>query len=314
MLWHKGLRLTRMGSRVSPLPARQKRLSMLELTEITLAVPQLPMELDGLRILHVSDLHIRGYRRHERRLVDVARQGCDLFVCTGDVCTEIVIPSPLRFLHNNKQKKWRSRSGMRLSMQGLTFPPRIDMTTDVCRRILAELSCLTPPFFVQGNHDPDLFMKQLPQLGVRVLDNETVQLELPDRGRLNICGLSAPQREFADVPKAVTTLQPELFTLALCHYPEMAEALAATGAELILTGHTHGGQVCLPNARPLMTHSRTGAEYSRGLTRIGGSWLYTNRGLGTSMIPLRLFSRPEITRITLQQGKREDTVIRATPL
>ena len=276
--------------------------SMLKLTEISLFLPQLPSNLENTRILHVTDLHTKGYGGREQCLHDVVREGCDLFICTGDTCSELRLANPLA-----KGPKDDSGNQAKLSWHGVLIPPRIDDAIDVCRKILVDLDCPLPPFFMQGNHDPDEFITLLRDLGACVLANETRQIEMLHLGRINLCAAGRYQRDGADVPQTLLNLDPDLFTVGLCHYPEMAEALAMAGVDFIMAGHTHGGQVCLPGGFPMLTHSRTGRRYCAGLERIGDSFLYTSRGVGTSIAGLRLFCPPEITRFNLRRGGAENT-------
>jgi len=144
-------------------------------------------------------------------------------------------------------------------------------------------------------------MAELPLLGVTVLNNQTRQLV---RGNclFNILGLRGYGRAAIDIPHALLQTDPLLFTLALSHYPEATESLAAAGVDLILLGHTHGGQLRLPNGRPLTTHTYTGIKYAVGLERINHSYSYTHRGTGYTMFPMRIFCPAEVVRITLHQG------------
>ena len=272
---------------------------MLELTEIALFLPRLPKELEGVRVVQLADLHVKRYGRLERRVQEVVRAGCDLLVCTGDTCSELQVPNPLA--------RW-CKGGRRMLV-----PPRVDQAIDVCGRLLGDFQGRGPAIFLQGNHDPDEFVDRVRQLGAWVLTNETRQVELAGV-RINVCGAGRNRREYADVAQTLLGMDAELFTLGLCHYPEMAEALAAAGVDLILAGHTHGGQVCLPGGWPVVTHSRTGRRYCAGLAPIGDSVLYTSRGVGTSVLGPRVFCPAEVVRFTLRRGAAEDTQVRVKSL
>jgi uncharacterized protein len=278
---------------------------MVELTEITLHLPQLPDSLENLCLLHIGDLHARRFGRHEQQLCTVLRQECDLLLCTGDSCHQVRWSNPL----------YDSKHGRKPMPPGLywrewVFPAHTAEALDVWKKFLKDVHCPLGVYCVQGNHDPDEFMRDLPAQGVAVLNNEARQITLANGGRFNLAGVQCFGRATADLPRTLLQLEPKLFTIALCHYPEMAEALAGAGVDLILAGHTHGGQICLPNRKPLASHSRTGGKYVMGLERIFESWVYTTRGLGRSTLPLRLFCPPEITRFTLHCGPLENTIIR----
>jgi predicted MPP superfamily phosphohydrolase len=259
--------------------------------------------LEGLRIIQVSDLHCRWYGRREKQVGRLVQQGCDLLMITGDCCQHIAIGNPLR---HSTGELGPVVAGV--SWRGVIFPANVEMALEICRRMLAGSSGRLGSFAVQGNHDPDEFMAGLDELGVTVLANESRRLEIKGAG-LNVCGVQGCGREATDVPATVEAIDSDSFTIALSHYPELAESLAAAGADLILAGHTHGGQICLPGSRPLVTHSRTGARYATGLERLGKGYVCTSRGLGTTVIPIRLFCPPEVLRFTLCRGEYCETTV-----
>jgi len=259
---------------------------VLELTEIALYLPQLPPFLDSLAIVHFSDLHTRRLGPNERRLARLIQRGCDLATCSGDSCWD----------------NW----------YGFSSPPDVAAAVTVFRHLLAAADRPAALFAVQGNHDPKRFMDRLADLGVGVLANETRRIELPGRGPFNLSGIRCARRKNADICRTLLQADPGLFTICICHYPELAEALAAGGVDLILTGHTHGGQICLPGRRPMVTHSRVGRRYSSGLSRIGPAAVYTTRGIGYSIAPVRLFCPPEAVHLTLRRGDPAETTIRRT--
>ena len=280
---------------------------MLELTEINLYFDQLPSYLDQICILHVTDMHIHSFIKHIHKLRDVMDQGCDMFVLTGDCCYQLRLGNPF---YGQDQDPYH----IGLSKQGLALVPQSKQALTVCREILNDFRCPLGVFAVQGNHDPDEFMDELAQLGVTVLANQTTQIIASNGERFNLCGIRCYGRKAVDIPQAILDMDPSLFTVALSHYPENAEPLAAAGVDLILSGHTHGGQICMPNGRPVITHSRTNNKYAFGLQYIADSAIYTSRGLGYSFLPIRSFCPPEITRITLFNGKPDKTSIRQIKL
>jgi predicted MPP superfamily phosphohydrolase len=277
------------------------------LTEQSLFLPQAPDFLEGLRILFFSDMHTLGYRNREKQLKQLMTQGCDLLLCGGDSCYEPTVNFWQSSEQNNNQK---SPSGKERSF----WQPKVDKALTVWRKLLEGFDCPLGTYVVQGNHDPNIFMRELNQLPVTVLSNECRQLELAGGGRFNLCGINCAGRTQADVVRTLLNVEPGLFTLGVCHYPEKIEALAAGGVDLILCGHTHGGQICLPGGKPLCTHSQTGQKYVAGLERIGASLTYTTRGLGATFAPLRLFCPAEIVRLTLRRGEYERSTNRVVKI
>ena len=271
----------------------------MELTEISLYYRQLPEHLEGLRILHVGDLHTRGYGPREQRLGEIMRQGCDLVLSSGDNCYQLSL-SPF------ENKQGEAMDKLSLSWRGLILAAETEKAVAVWQKLRSELSRPLGVFMVQGNHDSNKFLEKMSEMGVQVLANDSREVKLPKGGSFNICGIRGLGRRTADIPGTLSKLKPDLFTIGLCHYPEMAEALAAGGVDLILAGHTHGGQMCLPGGRPIITHSQTGRKYLRGLERLGDSYVYTVRGVGTTFIPIRTNCPPEVARITLRRGEAKD--------
>jgi uncharacterized protein len=271
-------------------------MAKVQLTDVSLFLPRLPVFLEGRRVLHVADLHSRGFRATEKVLRSVLAEGADLLLISGDSCFQMRLGNP--FGDTSSQNDCHKTGWTR---RGYVFPPSDNEALAVWRELLAACRFPLGVFAVQGNHDTARFMAGLPALGVTVLTNESRLIDAP-AGRLGVGGLRGYGRQTADIPAALAGVEAGVFTIALSHYPEAAAALAAAGVDLIVAGHTHGGQVCLPGGRLLATHCWLEARYAAGLVRLGDSVLYTSRGLGTSMIPIRLFCPPEIVRFTLHRG------------
>ena len=282
---------------------------MLELTNLHLYYPQLPQALENLRILHIGDLHAKGHAPREEALLDVVGQGCDLIVGTGDSCHQTRITSPFR---NDKQGRKPSPPGF--YWNEWVLPAHTAEALDLWKRMLVAHACPLGAYTVQGNHDPDTFMHDIAQIGVTVLANQTVQIRTPSGTAFNLTGIQCFGRATIDLPLALREYDPDLFGITLCHYPEMTEALAGAHVDLILAGHTHGGQVCLPSGKPLTTHSRTGSKYVTGLERLGPTYVHITRGLGQSTLPIRLFCPAQIARITLHRGPHDQTTRRSQRL
>ena len=244
----------------------------LQLRQVRLQLPQLPTEFAGLRIAHVSDLHLGGWLTPARLAVWLARINDlqpDLVVITGDFVEE-----------------------------------RADQPTD---ELVACLQTLQPPILaVLGNHDHRRGAAQVRQAltacGIRVLRNEVYTLQR-DAAQLHFAGLGDQAWHDDDFDALLEHLPPQGVAILLAHEPDVADQAAASERfALQLSGHTHGGQVRLPLLNRAHVLPSWGQHYSGGLARLGGLSVYTNRGLGMIRPWLRFNCRPELTLLELQPG------------
>lgn len=241
------------------------------LEQITLQFAHLPSALDGLRIAHVSDMHLGMpfTAENTRWAIDqVIAHRPDMLVLTGDfVSFASAIPS---------------------------LP-----------QILAPLQAWQPPlgiFAVPGNHDywegfADV-QHTLEPLGVEFLLNAHRRLHYR-QAELVIAGVDDMWESMSDVAAALHGAPDGAFTLLLAHCPDVADTAAAHGVDLQLSGHTHGGHVCLPGLGSLCL-PRYGWRYAVGHHRVGAMQLYVSRGIGG--LPFRLGCPPEATLITLRRS------------
>jgi uncharacterized protein len=236
-----------------------------EVSRVSIESAKLRTGSPPLRIVHISDLHCDPKVRLERRIPElIRRERPDVIVFTGDA-----INSP---------------SGLP------TF-----------QRLMTELAAVAPTFAVRGNWDT-WFWNELDlyaATGVKELNDEAVRLEI--RGvSVSIAGERAGTSDPRGVGHSLRAISTDDFRLFLYHYPDAIELLANRGADLYCAGHLHGGQVALPFYGALVTLSRYGKRYERGLHRVRETWLYVNRGIGMEggRAPrVRFCSRPEITVI-----------------
>lgn len=277
-----------------------------KVTRVALSLPQLPADLDGIRIFQFGDLHTWGFRKQETHLYQLLRrEKYDLLLISGDLC----YPHSIPLWNPNRARHWDGKVKM---YHRTCAGPEITRALEVCQTLFRDIKPSLGIFATQGNHDPAYFMQGLSKLGVQVLSNTNRKLKTKTNEEFNLCGIRCRNRKFADVPEMLLSLEPNRFTIALCHYPEYAEILSAAGVDLILCGHTHGGQVCLPNRHPLATHSQTGKKYFTGLERIGQTAVYTTRGVGSSLLPFRIFCPPEVVHITLYKADRFSSRVQHT--
>ena len=158
---------------------------------------------------------------------------------------------------------------------------------------------IAPCYYVSGNHESRtgqwLALRQgLLEAGVRVLEDEAAMLER-DGESVVIAGLRDPDfgGDFYGALESVTAR--EGYTILLSHRPERMDAYAACGADLVFSGHAHGGQIRIPFVGGVVApHQGWFPEFDSGLFRLGDTVMLVSRGLGNSMIPLRINNRPEI--------------------
>ena len=242
------------------------------LRSLDVPLTALPPELAGLRIAHLSDFHLgvpsRGTHAVERAVDWAAQVDPDLVLITGDLLS-------------------RPRAEARL------------------RRLLERLP---NSFAVLGNHDfamsRDPFSKPAP---LQHLD-ETVLLEddartLAIRGRrVQIVGVDPRSyRRGRARPERLADPDADLRIL-LCHFPNVIDKLEPGVFDLVLAGHLHAGQICLPYGFGKLRLAHLRWTYVEGLYRRPGGTLHVSAGLGTTFVPFRFFARPEATLLVLQSA------------
>jgi predicted MPP superfamily phosphohydrolase len=248
--------------------AGRRRACALRLVERDMTFPDLPAEFDGYRLLHLTDLHLDGLPQLDDAIADLIRgRAVELCVWTGDY-------------------RFRVHGAYAQVLPGLA---KIRAAVDVADGHLATL----------GNHDPSAMVGDLEAIGLRVLTNETVTIR---RGAaaLHVTGLDDVHYFYTEAAGAALANAPAGFRIALVHSPEAAPLAAAAGYALYLCGHTHGGQVCLPGGMPILTNSALHWRHAWGLWRRGRMIGYTSNGAGISGLPVRFFSRGEVTLLTLR--------------
>jgi predicted MPP superfamily phosphohydrolase len=229
-----------------------------------LPIPGLPAELDGLRIAHLSDLHLgvpsRGKRAVEKAIDWVAERKPDLVCITGDLLSR-----PKGEPH-----------------------------------LLELLARLDHPYIVLGNHDyaisRDPFSKPVE---LRDLEHGTILLDQAVRvGDVELGGVD-PRSWMEKRPNQFPDSDAPLRIL-LCHFPNAFDLVPEGRWQLILAGHLHAGQIVLPYGfgKLLLAHPR--AKYPEGVFERNGTVMHVSPGLGTTFVPLRYFARPEATELVLR--------------
>lgn len=243
-------------------------------------IKNLPTAFVGHRIVQLSDFHLEEFTEPfflERVVEHVNRLSPDTVLLTGDFITR----GSLNFL-------FERHAAIR------------------CAEILATIHC-PQKFAVLGNHDvavnAPMVTAALRAQGIPVLRNRYETLT--ERGdSLHIAGTADPGTDRPDLNTAVPT-EPKGPVLLMSHAPDYADFVLThprgSSVDLMLSGHSHGGQVRLPLVGPLVLPP-LGRKYVEGLFRFDSMQLYVNRGLGTVGIPVRLNCPPEITLISLERS------------
>lgn len=242
----------------------------MRLRKLSVALPRLPPELAELRIAHLSDFHLgfpsRGTGAVERAVEWVVERQPDLVLISGDLLSR----------------------------------PRAEP------KLRALLSRLPDSFAVLGNHDfalsRDPFSKpaELEDLGRTVLlEDEARTIELRGR-RVQLVGVDPrTYRRGRSRPERLADADADLRIL-LCHFPTVIDKLPPGVFDLVLAGHLHGGQICIPYGFGKIRLAHLRWTYVEGLYRRPGGVLHVSPGLGTTFVPFRFFARPEATELVLQ--------------
>ena len=229
----------------------------------------LPPHFDGFTILHLSDLHVDRNDAAMRRLGDLVRDlDYDLCVLTGDY-------------------------------RGGTYGSFAD-TLEGMARVKASLN--GPVYGVLGNHDTIQMVPGLEAMGIRVLLNECATIERGDQ-RIHLAGIDdAHYFRVDNIEKAALPIPEGEFSILLSHTPEIYRQAAHADFDLLLSGHTHGGQICLPGSIPITLDAKLPRRLGAGAWRHHDMIGYTSVGAGTSIVPVRFNCPPEITLHHLRRG------------
>ena len=154
-----------------------------------------------------------------------------------------------------------------------------------------------------GNHDTIRMVPALEDMGIRMLFNECVTIGRGDE-RASISPASTTRTSIAPTTSARLRRKSRAaqFSILLSHTPEVYQAAASAGFALMLSGHTHGGQLCLPGGIPIKLEARLPRSMGAGAWRYAEMAGYTSVGAGTSLLPVRLNCPPEITLHTLRHA------------
>jgi predicted MPP superfamily phosphohydrolase len=247
----------------------RKNAERIQIRHNDIILPGLPPGFDGFTILQLSDLHVDMNEGAMGRLAELLPGlTYDLCVLTGDY-------------------------------RGKTFGP-FDAALEGLAQICARISA--PIFGVLGNHDTIRMVPGLEEMGIRMLLNEAETLIRGDE-RVDIVGIDdAHYYRVDNIEKAVAQLPDGGFSILLSHTPEIYRQAAHAEFDLMLSGHTHGGQICLPGAIPITLDAKLPRRMGSGLWRYRNMVGYTSVGVGSCIVPVRLNCPPEIALHHLRCG------------
>jgi len=232
----------------------------------------LSLGLDGLRITHLSDFHLgaplsRGNRASARAVAWAAERDPDVVCVTGDLVSH----------------------------------PRGES------RLRALIRALDKPLVVLGNHDVavtrDPFSRaaELRDLeDARLLVDERVVLDA-NTERLLVAGVDPVSYRDGRARPDLLVDDGTAFRLLLCHFPGIVDRVPPDSFDLILAGHLHAGQICVPTPRGRITLAHPRARFVSGLYDTPAGLMHVSPGTGTTFVPFRFFARPEVTELVLRR-------------
>ena len=245
----------------------------LQVEELIIKIENLPQSFNGTRIVHLTDFHSRYFGNREKKVLQIVDSlEPDFVFITGDFIdytTENL---------ESCQKFWR--------VLGEKYEDKI--------------------FGVMGNHEywnpnSSSLEQLLNDSGIVILNNENKKITGSD-DYIYLIGVDDPDTGYDNLARAIKNIDEENTPkILLAHSPEIIEDIDEKDINLILVGHTHGGQIKIPFIRPIWVPTKYHGKYAHGLFKINDSYLYVNRGIGIGKLPIRFNCPPEITLIKLEK-------------
>lgn len=233
-----------------------------ELRHNRIAAPRLPKVFDGFTVLQLSDLHVDMSEAAMQRVAALLKGvKYDLCVLTGDYRAKTYGPYEATLVEMAK---------LRAALDGAIYG-------------------------VLGNHDTICLVPGLEAMGMKILLNESVPIER-DGERIHVAGIDDAHFYGVDnIEKAAADVSHDEFSILISHTPEIYRQAAHAGFNLLLAGHTHGGQICLPGGIPITLDSVLPRSMGAGAWTYHDMVGYTSVGAGVSVVPVRFNCPPEIT-------------------
>lgn len=234
---------------------------------------QISEGLDGFKIAQISDLHNKEFGKKSKRLLKILeREDPNIIVITGD----------------------------------LIDSRRTDIT--VALEFIKGAAKLAPIYYVTGNHEYrlnqnnwDRLMQGMMKYQVRLLDNRIFLLE-KEKGGIYLIGLGANNLADTTLNTLCSYTDKDKLQIVLAHGPQYIDHYSQSEADLVLVGHVHGGQFRLPFIGGLIAPDQgIFPKYTAGAYKVKDTTMIVNRGMGNSIIPVRIFNRPEVVIVKLSK-------------
>ena len=245
----------------------------IEITRHEVFVNDLPQSFDGYRIAFLTDTHVASFMRrgfYREVVAQVARFDPDLVLLGGDF---------------------------------VSFERHIPLMAEV---LLTGLSARDGMYAVLGNHDywanSDGVIAAMTARGVRFVVNRSIAIRRGDDA-IALAGIDEIYRGTPDINAAFERVDPTRPCIGLSHHPDIVDLLAERRIDLLVCGHTHGGQIRLPFFGALVVPSKHEGRYAAGFHRVGRVLMYVSRGIG-SIPPLRILCKPEVATFVLRRNAR----------
>lgn len=238
-------------------------------SHITYKSEKIPAAFDGMSILQISDLHNKEFGKDNINLVKkVESMNPDIIVITGDIIDS-------------------SKTNI-----------------DVAVKLVEELVKISPTYYVSGNHEVysrkyDLILEKLHATGAIIMDQQMTPIT-KDGQSIYLYGLPDSDHYIFANKEHLESLNTEAFNILLSHRPELLDYYANLGVDLVFSGHAHGGQFRLPLVGGLVAPNQGFfPKLTAGMHTQDNTSLIVSRGLGNSIIPVRIFNRPELVLVKL---------------
>ena len=240
----------------------QSNTSRIRIRHNAIQLPSLPAAFAGFTILHISDMHVDMNPSAMQRLIELLPDlSYDACVITGD-------------------------------FRAKTFGPFDTMLAGLAH-VRSYLK--GPVYGVLGNHDSIRMVPAMEDMGIRMLLNETIEIVRND-SRIHLAGIDDAHFFRVDnIEKAASAIPHDECSILLSHTPEIYRQAAHADFKLLLSGHTHGGQICLPGSIPITLDSVLPRHMGAGPWTYHKMIGYTSVGVGSSVVAVRLNCPPEIT-------------------